>query len=320
MIKVCLYSASTFIQGGAEVIALPREKGAVLWIDIHNEPNESEQLIFDQFGCHPLTIQDARRRRHPPKTEHFTDQSFVLLRELTSVTGSLGFQTLQMSCFIGDDFLITRHDKPSKAIDSWWDNAELEKTVKRGPMVLFASITNNMGLDYLDLLLNFEPALTTYEDTLLTSPTDKLLRDLITCKTWLRKLKRLHSYHDRVYSQLLAHLKQEHESDTDAIHSVTDVYEKFERLNSLSTLYYDLAGDLIDGHISLTSHKLNETMRVLTVVTAIFVPLGFLAGLYGMNFDNMPELHHHNGYYILVGVMCSIALGLVALFKRNKWL
>ena len=101
---------------------------------------------------------------------------------------------------------------------------------------------------------------------------------------------------------------------------MTDVYEKFERLNSLSALYYDLAGDLIDGHISLTSHNLNETMRILTVVTAIFVPLGFLAGLYGMNFDNIPELHHPNGYFFLVGFMAIIATSLVAIFKRNKWL
>ena len=81
-----------------------------------------------------------------------------------------------------------------------------------------------------------------------------------------------------------------------------------------------MAGDLIDGHISLTSHKLNETMRILTVVTTIFVPLGFLAGLYGMNFENIPELHHPNGYFILVGFMLFIAAALVMIFKRNKWL
>jgi magnesium transporter len=77
---------------------------------------------------------------------------------------------------------------------------------------------------------------------------------------------------------------------------------------------------LIDGHISLTSHKLNETMRILTVVTAIFVPLGFLAGLYGMNFVNIPELHHPNGYFFLVGFMAFIAVALVIIFKRNRWL
>jgi magnesium transporter len=147
-----------------------------------------------------------------------------------------------------------------------------------------------------------------------------VLRDLISCKTWLRKLTRLHSYHDRIYSELLTHLKDDHAEQVDAIHAVTDVYEKFERLNSLSALYYDLAGDLIDGHISLTSHNLNETMRVLTVVTAIFVPLSFLAGLYGMNFDHIPELHYPNAYFILIGLMTLIAVGLVTIFKRNKWL
>lgn len=320
MIKVCFYDGSKLIKGGAELIALPIPEGAVLWIDIEDEPIESEQVIFDQFDCHPLTIQDARRLRHPPKTEHFSDQSFVLVRELSAESAGFTLDTLQISSFIGDKFLITRHDKPSNAIALWWDSDVLEHKIARGPMLLFASITNSIGLNYLDLVLDFEPLISGYEDTLLSSPDDSVLRELIACKTWLRKLKRLHSYHDRVYAELLAHLKEEHPDNLDALHSVTDVYEKFERLNSLSALYYDLAGDLIDGHISLTSHKLNETMRILTVVTAIFVPLGFLAGVYGMNFDYMPELHNPYGYFILMGTMVTIATGLVVFFKRNNWL
>ncbi len=320
MINVCLYDGVTHKRGGAELIQLPLADNCMLWIDIEQESAASEQLIFDQFECHPLTILDARRKRHPPKIEHFAEQSFMLLRELVADHEGLAFDTLQIASFVGSNFLITRHDKPSPAISGWLGNPKLPALLARGPMVLFASITNSIGLAYLDLLLDFEPALSEYEDTLLSTQGDSVLRDLISCKTWLRKLKRLHSYHDRVYLELITHLKQEHSDEADAIHSVTDVYEKFERLSSLSALYYDLAGDLIDGHISLTSHKLNETMRILTVVTTIFVPLGFLAGLYGMNFENIPELHHPNGYFILVGFMLFIAAALVMIFKRNKWL
>jgi magnesium transporter len=319
MINVCFYDGTQLTRGGAELIQLPVAEGSYLWLDLEQEADKSELRIFDQFGCHPLTVQDARRPRHPPKTEHFSDQSFVLLRELTANDG-LEFETLQLACFIGNNFLITRHDKPSAVISHWFNNNDLADVMANGPMVLFASITNGIGLAYLDLLLDFEPALSEHEDALLATQSDKVLRDLISCKTWLRKLTRLHSYHDRIYSELLTHLKDDHSEQVDAIHAVTDVYEKFERLNSLSALYYDLAGDLIDGHISLTSHNLNETMRVLTVVTAIFVPLSFLAGLYGMNFDHIPELHYPNAYFILIGLMTLIAVGLVTIFKRNKWL
>ena len=82
MINVCLYDGAQISRGGSELIQLPLAEGCLLWIDIQQEPIDSEQGIFDQFGCHPLTIQDARRKRHPPKTEHFSDQSFILLREL----------------------------------------------------------------------------------------------------------------------------------------------------------------------------------------------------------------------------------------------
>jgi magnesium transporter len=103
-------------------------------------------------------------------------------------------------------------------------------------------------------------------------------------------------------------------------HEQLDVYEHLERIASLSSLLHDLAADLIDGYISVASHRLNQIMKVLTIVTAIFVPLGFLAGIYGMNFENMPELHSPWGYYGLLSVMGLIAGGLLLVFKRKRWL
>ena len=76
----------------------------------------------------------------------------------------------------------------------------------------------------------------------------------------------------------------------------------------------------MDGYLSISSHRLNETMRVLTVITAIFIPLGFLAGLYGMNFEYMPELQFRYSYFFLLGTMLTLAAGLLFLFRRKKWL
>ena len=99
-----------------------------------------------------------------------------------------------------------------------------------------------------------------------------------------------------------------------------DVFEQQERASSLASLYYELASDLADGYISITSHRLNQIMKILTVVMAIFVPLSFLAGIYGMNFENMPELQSESGYYILLGLMSSIVAILLLLFRKKKWL
>lgn len=101
---------------------------------------------------------------------------------------------------------------------------------------------------------------------------------------------------------------------------MTDVYEQQDRLDSLCTLYYQLASDLIEGYISVSSHRLNQIMRVLTIITAIFVPLSFLAGVYGMNFDHMPELHSRRGYITLLGIMGFTATVLLLTFRRKRWL
>jgi magnesium transporter len=104
------------------------------------------------------------------------------------------------------------------------------------------------------------------------------------------------------------------------LHTVIDVHERIERLLSLSQMHYDICSDLINGYLSVSSHQLNATMRVLTVITAIFIPLGFLAGIYGMNFENIPELKVTNGYYYLLGFMAFLATSLIILFKKKRWL
>ena len=104
------------------------------------------------------------------------------------------------------------------------------------------------------------------------------------------------------------------------VHEIRDVFEHQERANSLATLYYEVASDLIDGYISLASHRLNNIMKVLTIVTVIFVPLSFLAGIYGMNFEYMPELKSHSGYFMLLGVMSTIVATLLFVFRRKRWL
>jgi len=101
---------------------------------------------------------------------------------------------------------------------------------------------------------------------------------------------------------------------------VNDLHDRFERLHSLVQMHYEICGDLIDGYLSITSHQLNATMRVLTIITAVFVPLGFLAGLYGMNFEFMPELKFHYGYYGLLGIMGIVAGGLLTFFRMKRWI
>ena len=93
-----------------------------------------------------------------------------------------------------------------------------------------------------------------------------------------------------------------------------------ERIVSLSTLYNDLANDLMNAYLSLSSHRLNNIMKVLTIVTVIFVPLTFVAGIYGMNFEHMPELASRWGYFVVLGTMTTLALVLLYLFRRRGWL
>jgi magnesium transporter len=323
MIRALMYDTVSghLEEGEQELVAdWKRDDNKLLWLDLDDEPESvAKQLLCGDLGLHPLAVQDALRDRHPPKVEDFGNYTFLLLKGLSRVSETLDFTTLQLALFVGSRLLVTRRSAESRSVNQLWDEVRQNATrMASGPSILALRVTRTMVEHYLHLILGLEPRLEELEEEILTRPRDEILGELSGYKTELKKLRRVFVYHQQLFARLSAHTFPGFGEDI--AHELNDVSEQQERAGSLTDLYYELASDLIDSYISIASHHLNQIMKVLTIITAIFVPLGFLAGIYGMNFEYMPELHTPSGYFILLGVMLSIAVILLLVFKKKRWL
>lgn len=320
MIRVMLVTGGDLQRGGEELLGQWMEKReGFMWLDLQEGDEHIDKAVLDKIGCHELAIQDALRLRHPPKSERFIDQYFILFRGLSGSEPGLQIETLQLAFFIGENYLVTRHVKPSLTINEWWPREDINKLISQPSVLAMKLMHFSAGL-YLDRILEFEIELSEIEDDM-ENADDETLHRLMLFKTELRRIKRTFEYHERVVKSLLSKDSGWNSGNQrELVHVTQDLYDRCDRLYSLSGMYYEICGDLIEGYLSVASHRLNNTMRVLTVITAIFIPLGFLAGLYGMNFENMPELHFEYGYYYLLGGMALIATTLLTLFRKKHWL
>ena len=323
MIRAILYNPATggTLTGNEEVLAeWKRQPDTILWADIADlDPQFETQLLVSNFGLHPLAILDAQRSRHPPKIETFDDNTFILLKGLGTASDDFEFATIQLAIFIGERFLVTRHSGHSRSIDQLRQEAEQNPALIAGGADALALRLCRIMVDrYTQKLLALEPRLDDLEVEIVETPDDSMLAELIGYKTDLRKFRRVLVYHVQVFSELMKNPPPQIRAAR--IHEIRDVYEHQERASSLATLYYEVSSDLIDGYISLASHRLNNIIKILTIVTAIFVPLTFLAGIYGMNFENMPELKSSAGYYVLLSIMAFITVVLVVIFRKKRWL
>ncbi len=323
MIRTMRYRPATreITTGNEALLATWQEQpDTVLWADFSdNDPGTELQILLEHFGLHPLAIHDAQRSRHQPKIETFDDHVFMLLKGLGPDTTEFEFETIQIALFVGVRFLVTRHSGPSPSIDQLWQEAQQDDTLLAGGPDTLALRLARISVDrFLNRLLTLEPTLEDLEQEIVAHPKDAILSDLMGYKTTLRKFRRVLVYHQQVFLDLMNNPPPQIRAGR--IHEIKDVYEHQERASSLATLYYEVASDLIEGYISLASHRLNNIMKILTIVTAIFVPLSFLAGVYGMNFENMPELKSRSGYFILLSVMGTIAVILLLVFRRRRWL
>ena len=292
----------------------------LIWIDlVGDEEVEHREFLQDRIGLEKLAVDDALRHRHPPKFEVLEDGwNFLLMRGFDATSTSVKFGTIQLAVFWRNNLVVTRHAKPSASISEVETAlASAEQSAPADAWRLLYGILRRLLDRYLPILLKIEARLEEIEELILKRPSDRLLAELMEFSSQLKRLRRIGGYHEKCFISLRTHDPKARGIN---VTQLTDLFEQAERLHSLATLQYEMTADLTNGYLSVSAHRLNNVMRVLTVVTVLFVPLTFIAGVYGMNFEFMPELKWRWSYFIVLGSMATVAISLLLLFRRRGWI
>jgi magnesium transporter len=312
------------VEEGYTVEQIPEllsDETIVFWVDFEEPSELDDQILLNVFHFHPLTVEDCRANRHHPKVEEFPDYLYFILHGVRTETSAERFNTIELDGYLGRNYVVTYHHEKFKSID------EVKRRVRstpipcqRGAAFLLHQIVDHLVDDYLPVMDDFDERINKLEDDIFTSkrPNNAVLEEIMNLKRSVLRLRRISS------KQLDVLYRISHGEfaliNRQTLPFYRDIYDHLVRVTDLAENYRDLIGGSLDAYLSVISNRLNEIMKVLTIISAIGVPLTFIAGVYGMNFDNMPELHSRYGYYVVWGVMICIAGGMLLLFWRRGWL
>lgn len=329
VISLLQYDGESVFEGqfdSFEELMMRFDPAKVNWINIDGLADINMlRNLGERFKIHPLALEDVMNTTQRPKAEHYDDYFFVVTEMLYfGENEELLFE--QVSMFLGDSFVITLQEQSGKDV---FDAVRRRLRSGRG----FARTRKADYLTYalLDAVVDqFFPVLEVIgdsiedlEDALLETPSKKSLRELHECKRLLLQVRRASWPQREVLSALMRDDTGRIEKETQIF--LRDCYDHITQIIDIVESYRDLATGLMDLYLSSVGARTNEIMRVLTVVSTMFIPLTFLAGVYGMNFDtdspfNMPELKLRYGYIAFWIVAVSIAVGMFFMMRRRKWL
>ncbi|MEM4409553.1 MAG: magnesium/cobalt transporter CorA, partial [Candidatus Caldarchaeum sp.] len=310
----------------ASVNDLQNLKGAypVLWVNIEGLGDaETITKIGEVFGLHPLALEDVVNVHQRAKVEDYKNNLYIVLREPDQ---SIEHLTEQVSLFIGSDFVLSFLERPGDCFEPV--RARLRKGASRlrqaGPDFLAYSLLDAILDSYFPLLEEYGDRLERIEDDLLGEPTPIGIRKVHEIKRDLISLRRaIWPLRDVFYNLIW---EENPFIATETRLYLRDCYDHVGQLRDLEETYRELCSDLSDLYLSATSNRLNEVMTVLTLIATIFIPLSFIAGIYGMNFDpeaspfNMPELSWRYGYFFALGLMMLTGLGMLFYFWQRGWI
>ncbi|HZW04798.1 MAG TPA: magnesium/cobalt transporter CorA [Anaerolineaceae bacterium] len=305
----------------AEVPAVLRHPDDLIWVDLAG-PSEEEllQVLRDVFHFHPLAIEDCLSGvNQPSKIDDFGSYLFIIVHAIDPEHEFPLPLTNELNIFLGSNFLITSHFKkeisPVTAIKERLKKDE--RLVQNGADFLCHAVLDHLVDEYGPLIENIEAEVEMLEDRVLDRPSPQTLQRLLSLKHGV-----LSSY--RAIGPLLITINRL-SRDPFAVVDVQsriyfrDIYDHLNRLESGIDLIREMISSAQEIYLNSTSLRLNEVMKALTIVSTIFLPLSFVAGVYGMNFRYMPELNWPYGYFLAWGIFLLITVSMVAFFKRRGW-
>ncbi|GIV96055.1 MAG: magnesium transport protein CorA [Herpetosiphonaceae bacterium] len=305
-----------------QICAALQDSKGLLWVSLeHPTKEELHTILGDIFHFHPLTIEDCESLGYQaPKVDNFGDYLFIIVHALKPDFPLDHLDTMELNCFLGPNYLVTSYlDLHMPAVDELWEKLERDqRSLERGADMLCHAILDTIVDEYLPIIDLMDEEIDKLEDLVLARPQPYMLERLLDIKHSILTLRRVIAPQREVMNRLSR-------DDLLQIRPANriyfrDVYDHLVRLHDISESVRDIVGGALDIYLSSTSNRMNQIVKTLTIVSTIFLPLTFLAGVYGMNFDVMPELRWRYGYFFMWGVFITIALGMLWLFRRKGWL
>lgn len=305
----------------------PGQGGAVTWIDVQGLGDTALlEAIGERYGLHHLAMADVANTGQRPKVEEYDDSLFFVVRMLR-ISPDGGFEPPeQLSMFLGSGFIITFQERPGDCLDPLRDRIRRGKPVIRtaGADYLACMVVDAVVDACFPVLEQFGERLESLETRVVASPSEQVLAEIFATKRELMGLRRA-IWPARDF---LGGLLRERPAliGEQVVPYIRDVHDHAMHLVDLTETYRELSQSFLEVYLSSVSQRTNEVMRVLTVIATIFIPLTFIAGVYGMNFDasasplNMPELRWPYGYAAFWGVSLFTAAGLLIFFRYRGWL
>jgi magnesium transporter len=284
-------------------------------------PSIPETLILsDTFRFHPLSVEDARASIHAPKIEAYDGYLYVILHGIDFTAGRKGFATHDIDFFIGPNYLVTIHDGRSRSIAELQDNVPRNhKVMAEGPVALFHRIVDAMVDHYRPEVSKLEDRIDGLEKAVFGPPSDALIRRILDTKRDISTLRRIITPQRDVVARLAR--RDFVDISTDLSFRFRDVYDHIVRIADDAGMFQDRITGILDAHLTNVSNRLNEVMKVLTVVSTIFMPLTLMSGLWGMNV----VLPHFPGgesmqFWWTFGIMAVVVAIMLAIFRRRHWI
>jgi magnesium transporter len=293
------------------------DPGSLIWLDLESPDEAETALLGEEFGFHPLAIEDAVRDHERPKVDSY--EGYYLLIFYSARYDDHGQIKLQsLNLFVGENYIVSIRRGPVPEVDDTMErwhapNAPIGESTTRLLHTLLDSIVDN----YFTLMDRVVDRVEELEDTIFSRFREDSIQDIFRLKKDLLLLRRVVTPERDVLNVLLRQEVMTFQGPEMAY--MQDVYDHLVRVTDSIDTYRDLLSSALDSYLSLQSNQLNQLVKALTLASIILMACSLIAGIYGMNFEFMPELHWPYGYPFSLGMMLATGVGLGLFFKSRRW-
>lgn len=311
--------SGAFQKNAKDLNELPCDKASLMWINVDCTSDSGiVQKISEVYHIHPLTVEDILDGSQRPKLEDFDDYLFIILKSVGRVGEELEFK--QIGMIIMCDTLITFQEKGDGSFDGIKMRIlnNVGRVRRMGIDYLAYTIIDSVIEEYFLTLDSFSIAFEAFEERALDENDNSFIQDI-------QKTRRTISFMRRTIWPMRESITAVIHSDSSLIHEelkpfFKDILDNIVQISEIVDNHREMLASIMEVNLSAVSNRMNRVMKVLTIISTIFIPLTFIVGVYGMNFIYMPELKSPIAYPIVWTVMILIAAAMLLFFKKHKWL